>query len=76
MSFVTLDSSEKRFDFGWNRTRVARMPIYNADHSATRSFFLQKLLFGDWKSRGDIYHLTFTKLLYEHDMENQKLQET
>ena len=40
--FKTLDSSEKSFDIGWNRTRVTRLPVCNADHSATRAYLFQK----------------------------------
>ena len=37
--FETFDSYEKRFDFGWNRTRATRVVVCSADHSATRPFF-------------------------------------
>ena len=39
--FETLDSSEKSFDFGWNRTRVTRLLVCNADHSATRAYLFK-----------------------------------
>ena len=36
--FKTLNSFEKSFDFGWDRTRITRLAVRSADHSATRDF--------------------------------------
>ena len=37
MCRLRLDSSEKSFDFSWNRTQVAAIPVGIADHSAIKT---------------------------------------